>query len=117
MGEKRKGNGPSRSVHRSTDAESAKLRREREKVLSRGMHAQLQRVIKVPLSTIICAAFLRPFDLTEKRRGKREIKMPLYAAICPCVSTSRWHYPFFPARKTTRITSSSRAARETVSHF
>lgn len=101
-------------MHRSTVTESAKLRAGES---SRGMHAQLQRVIKVPLSTIICEYFYVLLIWQRNDGATRNQKMPLYAAICPYVSTSHWHYSFFPVHKTTRITSSSRTVRETVSSF
>lgn len=72
------------------------------------MQAQLQRVIKVPLSAIISRVFLRPFDLTEKRRATRNQNATLRRNL-----SMRFHVaPALPllssAGKTTRITSYER---------
>lgn len=55
---------------------------------SREMQTQLQRVIKVPLSTIICEYFY-VLLIWQRNDGQREIKMPLCVAIYSFVSTPR----------------------------
>lgn len=61
---------------------------------SREMQAQLQRVIKVPLSTIICEYFY-VLLIWQRNDGQREIKMPLCAAIYPFVSSELALFSFF----------------------